>query len=132
MLEAFWMPYGPDPVNNKHYAEILALLKRHNIKTQLWWSYGSPEDGLKNMTQKEKVMTVGNMVRAIAADAAKIGCKVALYNHNGWFGEPENQLEIIKYVKMPNVGIVYNFNHAESQIDRFPEFSPKFFLTYWH
>ena len=37
-LQAFWMPYGPDPAKNKHYSEIFALLHRHNIKTQLWWS----------------------------------------------------------------------------------------------
>ncbi|MEP7109189.1 MAG: TIM barrel protein [Ferruginibacter sp.] len=125
VLQAFWMPYGPDILNNKHYLKILALLKRHNIKTQLWWSYGSTEDGLKNMTQQEKVIAVSNTVKVLAEDAAKIGCTVGLYNHNGWFGEPENQLAIIDYVKMPNVGIVYNFNHAEAQVDRFPVFFPK-------
>jgi len=124
-LQAFWMPYGPDPVNNKHYAEIFALLKRCDIKTQLWWSYGSSNDGLKNMTQEEKVIAVGNTVRSIAEDAAKIGCTVGLYGHNGWFGEPENQMSILQYVKMQNVGIVYNFNHAEEQTDRFSEFFPK-------
>lgn len=124
-LQAFWMPYGPDPANSKHYAEIFALLKRHHIKTQLWWSYGSSSDSLKNMAQEEKVIAVGNMVRVMAEDAAKIGCTVGLYNHNGWFGEPENQMSILQYVKMKNVGIVYNFNHAEDQTDRFSEFFPK-------
>jgi sugar phosphate isomerase/epimerase len=48
-----------------------------------------------------------------------------LYNHGGWFGEPENQLAIIDYLKMPNIGMVYNFSHSEEQIHRFPEFYPK-------
>jgi sugar phosphate isomerase/epimerase len=124
-LQAFWMPYGPDPAKNKHYADIFALLQRHNIKTQLWWSYGSSNDSLKNMTQKEKVAAVGNMVRIMAEDAAKIGCTVGLYNHNGWFGEPENLLAILEHVKMSNVGIVYNFNHAEEQTERFSGFFPQ-------
>jgi hypothetical protein len=124
-LQAFWMPYGPDPLNNKHYAEIFALLKRHHLKTQLWWSYGSSNVGLENMTQEEKVSAVGKMVRELAEDASKIGCTVGLYNHNGWFGEPENLISILQYVKMDNVGIVYNFNHAEEQVDRFPVFFPK-------
>lgn len=124
-LQAFWMPYGPDPVKNKHYAEILALLQRHHIRTQLWWSYGSSNDSLKNMTQEEKVAAVGNMVRIMAEDAVKIGCTVGLYNHNGWFGEPENLLSILHYVKMQNVGIIYNFNHAEDQTERFSEFFPQ-------
>jgi len=124
-LQAFWMPYGPDPVKNKHYAEIFALLKRHSLKTQLWWSYGSSNDSLKNMTQEEKVAAVGKMVIALAEDAEKIGCTVGLYNHNGWFGEPENLMSILQYVKKQNVGIVFNFNHAEEQTDRFSEFYPK-------
>ncbi len=124
-LQAFWMPYGPDPVKDKHYPEILAVLKRHHIKTQLWWSYGSSSDSLKNLTQEEKVIAVGDMVRALAEDAAKIGCTVGLYNHNGWFGEPENELAILRCVNMQNVGIVYNFNHAEDQTGRFAEFFPK-------
>ena len=61
----------------------------------------------------------------MAQDAASIGCTVGLYNHNGWFGEPENQLEIIGHVKMKNVGIVYNFNHAEDHTETFKEFFPK-------
>jgi hypothetical protein len=124
-LQAFWMPYGPDPVKNKHYAEILALLQRHKIKTQLWWSYGSSDDSLKNMTQEEKVIAVGSMVRSMAEDAAKIDCTVGLYSHNGWFGEPENLLSILEYVKMQNVGIVYNFNHAEEQTEGFSNFFPQ-------
>jgi hypothetical protein len=60
-----------------------------------------------------------------AQQAAAIGCTVGMYNHSGWFGEPENQLAIIEYLKMPNVGIVYNFNHPENHIDRFPEFFPR-------
>lgn len=124
-LLAFWMPYGPDPQNSPHYHEILDLLRRHNLKIQLWWSYGSNDDMLENLTQEEKVMKVSKIVKDMAVDAAEIGCTVGLYNHNGWFGEPENELAILSQVDMPNVGIVYNFNHAENQIDRFPDFFPE-------
>jgi len=125
LLQAFWMPYGPNPQANKYYATILALLKRHEIRTQLWWSYGSSDDSLANLTQKQKIAVVGAMVRSMAIDAAKIGCTVGLYNHGGWFGEPENLLAILNYARQPNVGIVYNFNHAETQIDSFPDFFPR-------
>ena len=124
-LQAFWMPYGPNPESNGHYTAIFSLLKRHHVKTQLWWSYGSSDDSLLHLTQEQRVAAVGKTVRRIAKDAARIGCTVGLYGHNGWFGEPENQLSILKYVQRPNVGIVYNFNHAETQIDRFPGFFPK-------
>ena len=34
-------------------------------------------------------------LRPIAEAAAAQGCTIGLYNHGGWFGEPENQLAII-------------------------------------
>ncbi|HSJ67755.1 MAG TPA: hypothetical protein VK921_08775 [Anditalea sp.] len=43
----------------------------------------------------------------------------------GWFGEPENQVDIIEHLKMDNIGIVYKFSHAETQANRFEEFPPK-------
>ncbi len=60
-------------------------------------------------------------IRPIAEAAAKIGCTVALYNHGGWFGEPENQVAIVEQLQLPNVGIVYNFHHGHDHIARFPE-----------
>ena len=43
-----------------------------------------------------RVKAEADRIRPIAEEAAKIGCKVGLYNHGGWFGEPENQIAIIK------------------------------------
>ena len=54
---------------------------------------------------------------------AKIGCSLALYNHGGWFGEPENQIAIIERLKgrgVTNVGMVYNLHHGHDHLDRFP------------
>ena len=45
---------------------------------------------------------------------------MALYNHGGWFGEPENQIAIIERLGLPNVGIVYNLHHGHDHLDRFP------------
>ena len=54
---------------------------------------------------------------------------MGLYNHGGWFGEPENQIAVIEHVKMSNVGIVYNFHHAHEQIAQFPELIKKMYKT---
>ncbi len=61
----------------------------------------------------------------VAKKLDSIGSSLGLYNHGGWFGEPENQLAIIEHLKMDNIGIVYNFSHAETQANRFEEFYPK-------
>jgi sugar phosphate isomerase/epimerase len=60
-------------------------------------------------------------IREIALAAQDAGCQVALYNHGGWFGIPENQMRLIEAIDLPNVGIVYNLHHAHDQIDRLPE-----------
>jgi len=67
-------------------------------------------------------------VKPIAAEAAKLGCQVALYNHGGWMGVPENQLEIIRRLKhdgVNNVGMVYTQHHGYGEIDRFAELLPR-------
>lgn len=123
-LQAFWLPTGPDPAHDTTIQLILRLLKRHHEKTQLWCMVsGIP--GLDTMTQDQKVRAVSKPVAYLAKEARKIGCTVGLYNHGGWFGEPENQLAIIDYLKMPNIGIVYNFSHSGYQIHRFSHFYPR-------
>lgn len=123
-LQSFWYYSGPNPENDKNFAIIIELLKRHNIKTQIWTMITGVKE-MESMTQEEKVAAVSKPVRYITEKAAEAGSSVGLYNHGGWFGEPENQLAIIKHLNMPNLGIVYNFSHSEDQIHRFPDFYPK-------
>ncbi|MBE9464278.1 xylose isomerase [Dyadobacter sp. UP-52] len=123
-LQAFWLHSGPEPEKDKNLATILEVLKRNNVRTQLWLMVTGIKD-LDTMTQEEKIKAYAKPIAYIAKKAAEIGCTVGLYNHGGWYGEPENQLEIINYFKKPNIGIVYNFHHAEEQLDSFPKFFPK-------
>jgi len=123
-LQAFWLYSGPNPENDKNLDIIIDLLKRYKVKTQIWCMVAGIKE-LDAMTQEERVKVHAKAIAYIADKAAKIGCSVGLYNHGGWYGEPENQLEIIQYLKKPNIGIVYNFHHAEEHIDKFPEFFPR-------
>lgn len=123
-LQAFWLYSGPNPETDKNLDLIIDLLKRHKVKTQIWCMIAGIKD-LDSMSQEEKVKVHAKAVAYIADKAAEIGCSIGLYNHGGWYGEPENQLEIIQYLKKPNIGIVYNFHHAEEQIDKFPAFFPR-------
>ena len=123
-LQAFWFYSGPTPENDKNFQLIIDVLKRHQVKTQIWTMITGIKD-LDSMTQEQKIEAVAKPVKYMANKAAEIGCSVGLYNHGGWFGEPENQVAIIDYLKLPNIGMVYNFSHSEYQIHRFPEFFPK-------
>jgi hypothetical protein len=54
----------------------------------------------------------------------KLGCPLALYNHGGWGGEPENMVAVTKLLReahgATHVGIVYNLHHGHGHLDRFP------------
>jgi len=113
-ITAWWFPGGLNDAAKK----ILDCLARHQVKTQLWISLGDPAP---QSPQADKVHAAAAAIRPIAQAAEKIGCSVALYNHGGWFGEPENQVAIIEHLQMANVGIVYNFHHGHSHLARFPE-----------
>lgn len=123
-LQAFWYASGPSPQEDKNLQIIFDVLKRNNVKTQLWTMF-VPGKGFDSLSQQQKVETTAKAVSYIADKLNEIGCTLGLYNHGGWSSEPENQLAIIDYLKRPNIGIVYNFSHAEEQIQRFPEFYPK-------
>jgi len=114
-VTAWWFPGSL----NADASKILSVIERHKITPQLWITGGgSPTKN--EAEQQQRVTAEAKRIRPIAEAAAKLGCKVALYNHGNWFGEPENQIAIIKELNLPNVGIVYNFHHGHEHIARFP------------
>ncbi len=118
-LDAFWTPYPADPAKASKLPVILELLKRRGLKTQLWLSLGF-DKGFDQLPHAEKVEIAAAAVRRVAALAKESGGSVGLYNHGGWYGEPANQVEIIKKAGASNVGIVYNFHHGHDHMDAFP------------
>jgi len=118
-LLAWWFP----PTLNDEARLILDVLKRHRLKAQLWVT-GGGEPTRDSQEQRSRVVAEAERIRAIAEAGMKIGCTVALYNHGGWFGEPENQLEIIEQLRnqgITNIGLVYNQHHGHGHVDRFAE-----------
>jgi hypothetical protein len=118
-LDAFWLSY-PLAGTTNHWPVVRDFLKRRRVKTQLWLSVSVPKT-FEALPQDEKLRQVSGVVAPIAREAAEIGCSVGLYNHGGWFGEPENQVAVIRAVGLANVGIVYNMHHAHHQLDNLPE-----------
>jgi len=116
---AWWFPTEL----NEEARGILRVIERHKITPQLWvMGGGGPVQG--EAAQRARVETEAARVRRIADAAAPVGCRVALYNHGNWFGEPENQLAIIARLRndgVTNVGIVYNLHHGHEHLARFPE-----------
>jgi len=122
-LLAWWFP----PTLNDEARLILDVLKRHRLKAQLWVT-GGGEPTRDAQEQRSRVAAEAERIRAIAEAGMKIGCTVALYNHGGWFGEPENQLKIIEQLRnqgITNIGLVYNQHHGHGHVDRFAELMQK-------
>src|SRR6516165_5342365 len=118
-LDAFWV--APGELNHESRI-ILDVLGRHGVKTQLWVLLDLGADRAAGPEQARRVAAAAGKLRPLALEAAKIGCSLALYNHGGWFGEPENQIAIIERLKVQgvsNVGMVYNLHHGHDHLDRF-------------
>jgi hypothetical protein len=117
-LRAWWFP----GVLNEEAQLILDVLKRQGLRdVQLWVSGGgAPSPSAEE--QQARIQAEVARLRPIAEAAGALGSTVGLYNHGGWFGEPENQIAIIQAMReqgLTNVGIVYNQHHGHDQIDRF-------------
>jgi sugar phosphate isomerase/epimerase len=121
-LTAWWFP----TTLNDEAKIILELLGKHHVKPQLWVMGGGDID-LKGEAEENFIKSELDRLKPIAEAAEQVGCKVGLYNHGGWFGEPENQLKLIERLKMPNVGIVYNLHHSHDQVDRIESLLPVMF-----
>jgi putative heme-binding domain-containing protein len=124
-LDAFWVAPG---VLNRESRIILDVLKRHGVKAQLWVLLDLGGDRATGAEQERRVEAAAAQLRPLAEEAAKIGCSLALYNHGGWFGEPENQLAIVDRLRkqgIANIGIVYNLHHGHDHLGRFAEILAK-------
>lgn len=113
-LDAFWFPAALDA----NARAILAALERNAVRTQLWVTMSDPAPA---GAQAAKVAAAASQLAPLRAAAERIGCSVALYNHGGWFGQPENQLAIVARLGRPSVGIVYNLHHGHEHLSRLPQ-----------
>jgi sugar phosphate isomerase/epimerase len=119
-LLAWWFPTQL----NEEARLILQVLKRHELRGVQLWVMGGGEAVHSEDEQKARVEAEAARLRPIAEEAAKLGSTVGLYNHGGWFGEPENQLAILERLRsqgVTNIGIVYNLHHGHAHVDRFPK-----------
>ena len=111
-LVACWFP----PELNDEARKILAVLKQHKQKPQLWVALGQPPT--KATSDEAKIDVAVKMLKPVVEAAASQGSQVGLYNHGGWYGEPESQLAILHALDAPNVGLVYNLHHGHDHVAR--------------
>ncbi len=121
-LQAVWLSADPrqEDVLGKAGRTIFEILGSSGTQTDIW--VGMPEDAFEGLGEEESLALAVSSLGEILAEAGKIGCTLALYNHGGWYGEPENLVRIIEELGKKDVGITYNFHHGHEQLDRFPDY----------
>jgi hypothetical protein len=118
-IEAVWVWVEGDRPGklSESNERLLAAVKEAGFSTQLW--VGFAPAFFEGLADEEKVAGGAEMVRYLGDRAAETGSRVALYNHGDWFGEPENEVRIIRALPGREIGIVYNFHHGHEHIARF-------------
>ena len=118
-LLAWWFPTNPEDPTSKI---ILEAFRRHRVHPQLW-VMGSGRPARTIAEQQQRVEEESERIAKIATLAAPYGCQVHLYNHDGWFGQPDNEVAVIQELRrkgVAGVGMIYNFSHGHDDIGDFP------------
>lgn len=117
---AFW---GEHP-------DAYRLFEKYDLHPQIWMMPPSPSEG----TQAEMVQQAAKQLVSAAEKTRELGCKLALYNHGGWAGEPANLVAICLALReegYDHVGITYNLHHGHDHIGDW-EASFKLMMPYLH
>jgi sugar phosphate isomerase/epimerase len=110
-IVAFWSVHN----------DFVNLARKYGIKPQFWVVASSPKEG----SNEEKVAKAAEGLLPVVNQMRELGCKLALYNHGGWSGEPDNLVAIVEWLRKnksaDHVGIVYNLHHGHGHLTDFPE-----------
>jgi len=120
-INAVWMWIDPkvDALNKLSSSNemVLNIIKKTGLKTTLWVSFHP--DYFKGLSDAERVKSGAEMIYYLYRRCQDMDCEIALYNHGNWFGDPENQIKIIKLLGRYDIGLVYSFHHGHQQIEDF-------------
>jgi hypothetical protein len=117
-IVAWWFPTdAADPAAKT----ILEVIRRHDIHPQLW-VMGSGSPTKTPAEQERRITEEAERILKIVQLAAPFVCQVELYNHDGWFGQPENEVAVIERLRQKGIngtGMVYNFSHGHADVANF-------------
>ena len=116
-----WLDDNWDSIDGLNSAneKVFNVIEEINYKGQIWVSFNA--NFFENLSDADAVRKGAEMLAYLSKRASTLGCKIALYNHGDWFGEPKNQIKIIEELPNEDLGLVYNFHHAHKHIEAFPE-----------
>jgi len=124
-LAAIWAPTAPTHGGDGMVSPALERQVREasgrNLRPQLWAcaEFGAPGPAPTDGDPR----AYATLLEPVARLADEVGMQLALYNHLGWLGEPDNQLRVLEELARrgyKNTGIVYMQHHGHAHVDDFP------------
>lgn len=102
------------------------LFEKYDLHPQIWKTAPSPESkGPDGTDSAARVAAAAAQLRPLVDRTRKLGCRLGLYNHGGWGGEPENLVAVCELLRQQgeadHVGIVYNLHHGHEHLGRFEQ-----------
>ncbi len=100
--------------------DAFALFEKYDLHPQIWQTLSDPSD----VDDAQKVAVAAERLLPLAQRTSAMKCKLGLYNHGGWGGEPKNLVAVCERLHalgQHHVGIVYNFHHGHGHIDDWSE-----------
>jgi hypothetical protein len=105
------------------HTKAFELFTKHDLHPQIWQTAPSPDDA----SREARVAAAVKQLLPLVQRTATMKCKLGLYNHGGWGGEPESLVSVCKAIreqhKADHVGIVYNLHHGHDHIHDFDKAS---------
>lgn len=101
--------------------EMFRLFEKHRLTPQVWQTAPSPNGNAR----EERIEASVKSLMPLVERTRKLGCKLGLYNHGGWGGEPANLVAVCRRLReragADHVGIVYNLHHGHDHLADFAE-----------
>ena len=72
------------------HEEAFNLFEKYGLHPQIWQMMSQPA----GETQAAKVEAAAQQMLPLAKRTKAMGCKLGLYNHGGWSGEPQNLVAV--------------------------------------
>ncbi len=116
----FWLNAKRDSLHqlSQSNERLLSILEQSEVHPTLWVSFNN--NFFKDQSHETSLKEAIELISMIYEKATKLGSKVALYNHGGWFGDPDHMVEIIRALPEYELSIVYNFHHAQEDLTDLP------------
>lgn len=108
---------------------LVSRAAARGLTPQLWTciEYGAPWAGPRPADHAERVARAADRIEPLARLGAEHGMVTGFYNHMGWFGEPEHQIDIADALAergVEGVGLVYQQHHGHAHAERFAAMWP--------